>query len=632
MNSPRTLRRMIKTRWLSAVAPLALVVASCGGGTPAEKIRPNAPTAGDALGEKTSGPGASGGGECREAEATGEPLIVDWKPEQRSDLEIVMKEAVAVVHYSCKGGFKLLKECKVDGKYGFIGMTKKEQVVRLTNADEVKANLPLAGAGIAGNIGAEMNRGATLDIAMVMVGKVKTTSAQISMDDLQGDCKDATHFVRGALVGAFAMETGTKAEAKAAAQIFGAGTSGASSSAKNVANKDGDISDCAKADPDSPKAPAQCRAMVRLELKAVGPSTKAAGAKPGEKPAAAPPPAEPSEAAAKVEAVAESSCPKGMVMAAGKCTAPTAEAPPFLCSIKDSKQCSEQCTKGHAGSCGLAGIQLANGSGGAKKDDNEARALLQKGCDGNDTKSCFNLGLMAMNGRGGGKDLALASKSWEKGCADADGDSCNLLGDTQREEPKQFALYSKGCEGGSDAACGKAGKMLLDGKGTSKDAAKGADFLKRACNGRVGSACADLGLMSETGKDAPKSAAIAKSLYFRGCILGNAEACVNQGRLELGQGGSQDNAKRAFESACTFKRHPVACAAMKVLYNGNQPFMPPVREAQDADRACSSGSARDCATAAAFKMANNQKAFGVPQAERACTAGDPFGCALKSKK
>ena len=138
--------------------------------------------------------------------------------------------------------------------------------------------------------------------------------------------------------------------------------------------------------------------------------------------------------------------------------------------------------------------------------------------------------------------------------------------------------------------------------------------------------------MMETGKGAPKNAIGAKMLYQRGCFGNNPEACVNQGRLELGQGGSQDNAKRAFENACTFRRHPVACAAMKVLFGGNQPFIPPVKESQDAMRACNGGSARDCATAAAFNMANNQKPIGVPQAERACMAGDPFGCALKAKK
>lgn len=136
-----------------------------------------------------------------------------------------MKEGVAVVSYSCKG-LKVLKDCKVDGKYGFLGMTKKEQVIRLNNADEVKANLPLAGAGIAANIGAEMQRGATLDVAMVMIGKIKTTNASLTKDDLQGECADATHFVKGAIVGAFVMETGTKGSAKTAAQLFGAGASG----------------------------------------------------------------------------------------------------------------------------------------------------------------------------------------------------------------------------------------------------------------------------------------------------------------------------------------------------------------------------------------------------------------------
>src|SRR5687767_3225084 len=158
------------TRSLAAVSATFLVIptillTSCGGGTPAEKIRPKDQTYSETMGEKSSGPG--GGGACHEPETGGEPLVVDWKPEQRGDLEVLMKESVAMVHYSCAKGFKLLKDCKVDGNYKYLGITKKEQVVKLTNADEVKANLPLGGVGIAGKIGAEMNRGATLDVALV---------------------------------------------------------------------------------------------------------------------------------------------------------------------------------------------------------------------------------------------------------------------------------------------------------------------------------------------------------------------------------------------------------------------------------------------------------------------------------
>src|SRR5262249_45972102 len=194
-------------------------------------------------------PGA-GGGTCHDVESYGEPLVVDWKPEQRGDLEVLMKDGVAVVAYSCKG-LKLLKDCKVDGKYGFLGMTKKEQIVRLQNGDEVKANLPFAGAGIAANIGGEMERGATLDVALILIGKKKTTWAKVAMDDLKGDCEGATHFVKGATVGAFVMETGSKAQARTAAQLFGAGVSGSSASAKNVRNQDGDPGDCNKSSPDS---------------------------------------------------------------------------------------------------------------------------------------------------------------------------------------------------------------------------------------------------------------------------------------------------------------------------------------------------------------------------------------------
>lgn len=620
------MKRSLALASLAVSLPIVLLAGCGGSGTPAEKIRPKDPTFAGAMGEKESGPSSSGGGECREVEASGEPLVVDWKPEQRGDLEVLMREGVAVVSYSCKG-LELLKDCHVDGKYGFLGMTKKEQVVRLTNADEVKANLPLAGAGIAANIGAEMQRGATLDVALVMVGKVKTTWAKVAQDELRGECNGATHFVKGAIVGAFVMETGTKGEAKTAAQLFSAGASAQSASSKSVRNKDGDINDCAKADPDAKKAPPQCQAMVRLELKAIAP--KAAGAKPEPAPETKP----------EVAATVETSCPKGMVLAAGKCTAETKEAPAFLCSPKDAKQCLEQCEKGHAGSCGLAGIQHSRGVAGAKADDAKAKELLGKGCDGGDSNSCFNLGLMWMNGRGGSKDPAQAAKLWEKGCAEADAASCNLLGNVYetgqgaaKDEAKALALYTKGCEGGSDDACGKAGRMTLDGRGGSKDVAKATDFLKRACDGNVGQACADLGLMQEVGKDAPKNAIGAKLLYQRGCIRGNADACVNQARLELGQGGSADNAKRAFESACNFKRHPTACAAMKVLFGSNAVFIPPAREMNDLQRACNAGSARDCATVGAYNLANGNKAFGGPQVDKACTAGDPFGCALKNKK
>jgi hypothetical protein len=150
-------------------------------------------------------------------------LVVDGT-RQRSDLEVAMREGVSVVKFD-GSGMKLLKDCRIDGNYGFIGVNTKEHVVSLTSAEEVKANLPAAGLGILAKLGAELGRSQSLDIAIVMVGKRKTTWAHAARQDLKGDCSGATHFVRGANIGAFAMRSGAKGKARTVAEIFGAGVS-----------------------------------------------------------------------------------------------------------------------------------------------------------------------------------------------------------------------------------------------------------------------------------------------------------------------------------------------------------------------------------------------------------------------
>jgi TPR repeat protein len=587
----------------------------CGAGGVGAAVRPKEATAAEGLGE----------GPCREAENSGEPLVVDWKPEQRGDLELMMKENVAIVSYSCKG-FKLLKDCKVDGNYGFLGMSRKEQVVKLNNADEVKANLPLGGIGIAGNISAEMARGSTLDVAMIMVGKVKTTWAKVQADELKGECDGATHFVKGAMVGAFVMQTGTKGQVKSAAQMFGASASGASTSEKNVQNKDGDIADCAKATPDDKKAPSQCQAFIRLELKGIIPkAAPAAGAT-----AAAPPPAE--KPSGNDVAVAEATCPKGLVMSEGKCTEAKSAAA-YLCNPKDANDCVAQCGKGNVQSCGAAGSLYVNGGGGASRDEKKARELLAKGCDGSDTKSCTNLGVLMLQGRGGAKDSATAAKNFEKGCGDADALACNMLGmqykngdGVTKDDTKAVSLLQKGCEGGNDAACATYGKMLLDGTGTAKDPVKAKNFLRRACDGNQPQACIDVGNIYEQSRDVIG----AKIMYQRGCWRGNMQACFDNGRMELGFGGQKDAAKRAFEMGC-MRNDKMSCAAMKVLFGGTQPVFPGP-ETMEASRRCDmGGSPRDCGVAGLVNLATGNP-MGQSQIERACMQQDGLACAVKNAK
>jgi hypothetical protein len=78
-------------------------------------------------------------------------------------------------------------------------------VIRLNSADELGANLPFSGLTLKGELAAEMQRGATLDVALMMVGKRVATHGKASTVDLLGDCAGATHIVHWATVGAFAM-------------------------------------------------------------------------------------------------------------------------------------------------------------------------------------------------------------------------------------------------------------------------------------------------------------------------------------------------------------------------------------------------------------------------------------------
>ena len=142
-----------------------------------------------------------------------------------------------------------------------------EEAVQIDDADEVQANLPLGGVSLSG----EVSRGSSIDIALAYVGKQSALNESVTKSDLSGnDCATATHYVRGATVGAFVMATGTKGQVRAAADIFGAGASGTSSSTKKKLNSGGDVKACKAVKTGLEKPPEGCGALIRLELSALG--------------------------------------------------------------------------------------------------------------------------------------------------------------------------------------------------------------------------------------------------------------------------------------------------------------------------------------------------------------------------
>lgn len=216
----------------------------------------NLPTANDASGRTACADG--------DAQAS-EPLVIDMQPERRADLEVAMRTGIAVVRWDCTQ-LAVLPRCTIGGGYAYQGTSPKEQVVRMTDGDAVRATLPMTGPRLASQLSGAFQRGTSLDLALVMVGKRTADLTAITTDDLRGSCEGATHVVHAATLGAFAMTTGARSESRTAAEIFGAGVEVRSEDSKLVATKDGKLSACSISRNDARLPPATCDAVLRVEL------------------------------------------------------------------------------------------------------------------------------------------------------------------------------------------------------------------------------------------------------------------------------------------------------------------------------------------------------------------------------
>src|SRR6186713_2493045 len=244
----------------------AVALGGCGGGVSTPPMKAKKGSVADATG-RVSVPVPDG---------PSTPLIVDWQPEQRTDLETAIRQGVVVVRLD-KKGLRILNGCTLHGDYGYLGVATKKEIIRLKTAQQVAANLPLTGGTLGIELGGELSRGATLDIRLAIVGKHSTTWNEVTTRDLAGgkSCARATHFIRGLTVGAFSMKMNAEERAKGHAKVLGQGGSTDHGKSSAVDTSDGKIEDCEKADPDAAKPPGQCRALVRIQLEpiAAGKST-----------------------------------------------------------------------------------------------------------------------------------------------------------------------------------------------------------------------------------------------------------------------------------------------------------------------------------------------------------------------
>jgi hypothetical protein len=487
-----------------------------------------------------------------------------------------MKQGIAVVAYDCRS-LRVLPDCKVKGSYGYLGMTVKQQVIRLKNSDEIKTNLPFSGASLGAKLGAELSRGATLDVALVMVGKKVASRAQMAAGDLTGTCQGATHFVRSATLGAFVMKTGTQGKAAAAAEFFGVGGSASSSSDRDVQNRDGDPKACQQASPNAPKPPDQCGALVRLHLSGVGAAAQAGTLQ-----------------------QAQSPCPAGYVFSGGKCTT-AASAQSHQCDRGDLADCMAQCDRRHAGSCSNLAVMLLQGRG-VKADLARALALMNYACRARVTQACGNLGTMYFYGKA-----------------------------VERDIPRAISLLTWACDAGDAGACGNLGSVYYGVGGLPRDIKRATQYFNRGCTGGNGMSCSKVGALYE--KSYP---AHALTSYIKGCGLLWGQACFFGGRLYAKLHGEADGHARTLHALGCQMGHGLACAAVASTYLKKGEERQPAKALPFLERGCRLKHTGSCGVAGMLLLKGGpglpkDVVRGISFLERSCRLGDQKACAVRAK-
>ncbi len=227
-----------------------MLVSGCRKGNVAEQIATSPDLA-----------GATGQAKCGVKASAAKPLVVEWPAADRAALEARANRGLIAVRYEgCD--MEVLTNCNANGAYTYLPLTFKREGVRIKNADELYANLPVGAA----KLEAKLQRDGQLNVDMVIVGRKEADRSQFSDSDLQGRCTEATHVVTGITVGAFSFYTGASAEIGAGASVGNIGAGVSSAHAREVLNQDGNEAACKAGGAGESTPPADCGALLRVEV------------------------------------------------------------------------------------------------------------------------------------------------------------------------------------------------------------------------------------------------------------------------------------------------------------------------------------------------------------------------------
>ena len=246
--------------------PIVAFVAACGGG--ASSIPAAAPA-------RESGQSAlmsqsfAGANKCN-PKSHERPFVIEWDATDASSFEARASTDVVFVKYEgCE--LKVLDGCADDAVRGALGTYRpvewtsgSVEKLDIANEGELFAKLPL---GVA-SLDARVQAGEQFHMEYFAAGVRTATRSAVFRKDLARihACSEATHFIYGYNVGAFALGSTKDIKAQAGATVWGFGGGGSKKSASSAEKKGGLLSSCRG---ESAKEITSCKTPIRLTLREV---------------------------------------------------------------------------------------------------------------------------------------------------------------------------------------------------------------------------------------------------------------------------------------------------------------------------------------------------------------------------
>lgn len=197
---------------------------------------------------------------CQNALDRENPFIVEWPGTHKVELESISKRGLVMVRLEgCK--LDVLPRCEAPGSYSYESVTPSRDTLEIKDDNDLFSKLPISSQSLR----AELASGKMLNLDYVLVGQKLASGAPT---DRSGDCATATHYVRTISIGAYNMESASKAKAGADVDVGIVAVGAHSDSSRKRLKNSGDLEACSsKTEIDEKTVKASgCGAPVKLGL------------------------------------------------------------------------------------------------------------------------------------------------------------------------------------------------------------------------------------------------------------------------------------------------------------------------------------------------------------------------------